>query len=655
MARSDSFNTKWASAPAQFEKPEDSLIQRGWAGGASEDPPEAKWENWWHNRVDEALAEIEANGAPKWFADVAYKVGATVHSGDQNWIAAIASEGIEPGSVADEGHWVRVGVGSASTFDSIASLINTSPKTDSIYIKSYYPGWAATVAGPKGGHYRHKTGFTNEAPSTGAAVAVSTVGTGSRADLCWDASGAEWKITLDGHRYNILWFHDGSDDPAAAIQAAVDVAVASENEGPIGREIYFPSNPNGGTWLWGSTQVSFEDVNGVKEASLTLVTDHPTYIKCTASLDSLFRTGYYEKSRKQSISWLHVDVNGQTLTAIVQRGQSLYPYDHHIEVSDGPGTGTLTHVIQCDDGLSNEGVGSGSGFPNGHFHDIWDSGADVVTNSMVYANKMTSTVIERIRAAQNATYGVELVSSAGAIQGNHVTEIYAEPGSAANTALVRLEEAGSTISLNKVGGLVGHLLSTYGVSLAHAAGVIQDNEFEVNEAGFATSAFDQKDDLANIRRNTYNGWSYNNGDPSSAGVWNGRTRDNVRVWDTTGDEGYIYTNSAWRRLSPPRGDVFELTIADDAAASVTPFRNTGIAEIATAGFVQYSGLVSYDSGASSAMAGLALAADVDVTTGALSGTTGVDTKLTVSSHTDGKIYIENRTGATRTVYVRVRG
>lgn len=105
MARSDSFQKKWAAAPSQFERPSDALIDRGWAGGAAEDPPEAKWENWWHNRVDEALAEIEQNGAMKWFPDAHYAVGATVRSGAQNYIAAIANNDIEPGSNADLGHW----------------------------------------------------------------------------------------------------------------------------------------------------------------------------------------------------------------------------------------------------------------------------------------------------------------------------------------------------------------------------------------------------------------------------------------------------------------------------------------------------------------------------------------------------------------------
>jgi hypothetical protein len=45
--------------------------------------------------------------------------------------------------------------------------------------------------------------------------------------------------------------------------------------------------------------------------------------------------------------------------------------------------------------------------------------------------------------------------------------------------------------------------------------------------------------------------------------------------------------------------------------------------------------------------------DVAFATGALSGTTGVDAKFTLSAHTDGKLYFENRSGAARTLDVLV--
>lgn len=48
-------------------------------------------------------------------------------------------------------------------------------------------------------------------------------------------------------------------------------------------------------------------------------------------------------------------------------------------------------------------------------------------------------------------------------------------------------------------------------------------------------------------------------------------------------------------------------------------------------------------------------ADVDIRTGVLDGTTGTDGKLTISAHTDNKIYIENRLGGNRRLWFNVFG
>ncbi|MBW5814493.1 phage tail protein [Yersinia kristensenii] len=105
MARKDSFNQPWASVPAQFERPGDGLIARGWAGGASEDPPEAKWENWWHNRVDLALQELQNLGQLIWFVDAPYKAGARVNYGGNSFIALSNNTGVEPTGLLDVGVW----------------------------------------------------------------------------------------------------------------------------------------------------------------------------------------------------------------------------------------------------------------------------------------------------------------------------------------------------------------------------------------------------------------------------------------------------------------------------------------------------------------------------------------------------------------------
>ncbi|WP_238281905.1 tail fiber protein [Yersinia wautersii] len=105
MTRKESFNKPWASVPVQFERPGDALIARGWAGGASEDPPEAKWENWWHNRVDLALQELQNLGQLIWFADAPYQVGARVNHGGNHYLALVENSGIEPTGALDIGVW----------------------------------------------------------------------------------------------------------------------------------------------------------------------------------------------------------------------------------------------------------------------------------------------------------------------------------------------------------------------------------------------------------------------------------------------------------------------------------------------------------------------------------------------------------------------
>jgi hypothetical protein len=52
---------------------------------------------------------------------------------------------------------------------------------------------------------------------------------------------------------------------------------------------------------------------------------------------------------------------------------------------------------------------------------------------------------------------------------------------------------------------------------------------------------------------------------------------------------------------------------------------------------------------------LAGGSNLEATTGPLTGTTGTDGKFTISAHTDGKIYMENRRGADRSVCYVVLG
>jgi len=98
-----------------------------------------------------------------------------------------------------------------------------------------------------------------------------------------------------------------------------------------------------------------------------------------------------------------------------------------------------------------------------------------------------------------------------------------------------------------------------------------------------------------------------------------------------------------------------LSIDDDAVYSFTPGSTIGILCL-TATATGFGAIIAYRAGTSPYCVGLALGASVEVTTGILAGTTGTDGKTTVSTHTDGKIYIENRRGgATIFEFVMIAG
>jgi len=85
---------------------------------------------------------------------------------------------------------------------------------------------------------------------------------------------------------------------------------------------------------------------------------------------------------------------------------------------------------------------------------------------------------------------------------------------------------------------------------------------------------------------------------------------------------------------------------DDTAASITPSNNQGFLLYRKLGGAS-GAVISFDATTGTAYCfKIAGSADIETRTGALSGTTGTDGKITISAHTDGKVYIENRLGST---------
>lgn len=98
-----------------------------------------------------------------------------------------------------------------------------------------------------------------------------------------------------------------------------------------------------------------------------------------------------------------------------------------------------------------------------------------------------------------------------------------------------------------------------------------------------------------------------------------------------------------------------ITLADDQATSVDMPLSGGTALMAISSTLASTtanprGLVWVNADASPTVVNVSLTSttNVGLTGGALTGTTGTDGNFTLSAHTDGKLYLENRTGGSRT-------
>jgi len=136
-----------------------------------------------------------------------------------------------------------------------------------------------------------------------------------------------------------------------------------------------------------------------------------------------------------------------------------------------------------------------------------------------------------------------------------------------------------------------------------------------------------------------------------AGVYKNTTSPAILSIETGGNEDAIWNginiqhNEAKRSL----GD-----IVDDGFVSITPPFSEGIVVVRCGDDPGSSAIITYEVGALADISGIALGANVVVGIGALTAGVGdgTDTKLNINAHTDGKLYIKNRLGSSRTVYIR---
>ena len=131
MARQP-FNTRWAqgveseSSLNTFQAPSDVRVSTGWEGGQDKDAPPAGQENWWHNRADSALQDLERYGVMTWLVGAIYAGGAPVKGSDGNYYESLVSSNSGNNPVSTTGFWRLIG----------ASLYSIVPASSLMFVAS---------------------------------------------------------------------------------------------------------------------------------------------------------------------------------------------------------------------------------------------------------------------------------------------------------------------------------------------------------------------------------------------------------------------------------------------------------------------------------------------------------------------------------------
>lgn len=144
MAR-EAFNTRWAQGVETqdndntFKVPDNARQNTGWEGGQDKDAPRAGQENWWHNRVDSALQDLERRGVMAYHPQAVYSVGAPCYTPDDGlFYESVASNNVGNAPASSPTYWRLVGA-------SLYSSFSVGEYKDVAHNGSPDPGWLKCV------------------------------------------------------------------------------------------------------------------------------------------------------------------------------------------------------------------------------------------------------------------------------------------------------------------------------------------------------------------------------------------------------------------------------------------------------------------------------------------------------------------------------
>lgn len=139
MARQP-FNTRWAQGVESednlnsFKAPGDVRLGTGWEGGQDKDAPTAGQQNYWQNRADSALQDIERRGAMTWHPQSIYELGAPCFASDGNYYESIVSGNSGNIPPSSQTSWRLIG-------PSLYSSFSVAEYKDVAHNNTPDPGW----------------------------------------------------------------------------------------------------------------------------------------------------------------------------------------------------------------------------------------------------------------------------------------------------------------------------------------------------------------------------------------------------------------------------------------------------------------------------------------------------------------------------------
>ncbi|MHA7114622.1 phage tail protein [Pseudomonas promysalinigenes] len=144
MAR-EPFNMRWAQGVETqdndntFKTPDAARQNTGWEGGQDKDAPRAGQENWWHNRVDSALQDLERKGVMQYHAQAIYSVGAPCYTPEDGlFYESVANDNAGNPPASSPTYWRLIGT-------SLYSSFSVGEYKDVAHNDSPDPGWLKCV------------------------------------------------------------------------------------------------------------------------------------------------------------------------------------------------------------------------------------------------------------------------------------------------------------------------------------------------------------------------------------------------------------------------------------------------------------------------------------------------------------------------------